>query len=127
MDEGKDPSLLFVYGTLKRGFPNPWSRRLWSRAVFLGEATMPGRLLDLGAYPALLEPASPGDLVHGEVAALRDPSLLGSLDLYEGPQYERVLRRACMRDGAERDAWVYLFRASPRRACIIPGGRWPVK
>jgi gamma-glutamylcyclotransferase (GGCT)/AIG2-like uncharacterized protein YtfP len=127
MDEGKDPGLLFVYGTLKRGFPNPWSRRLWAHAAFLGEASMPGRLVDLGAYPALLEPVSPGDFVHGEVAALRDASLLGALDLYEGPQYKRIVRRVRMYDGSEREAWVYLFRASPGRARIIPGGRWPVK
>lgn len=118
---------LFVYGTLKRGFSNPWSRRLWSHARFAGEASLPGRLYDLGPFPAFVEDASSGTLVHGEVAELSDPGLLAQLDHYEGAQYARLLRRARMHDGREREAWVYVWRAPLANARFIPGGRWPVE
>ncbi len=117
---------LFVYGTLKRGFSNPWSRRLWARARFAGEATLPGRLYDLGPYPAFVEDGSP-TRVHGEVAELEDAGVLQQLDRYEGSQYARVLRRVRMQDGREREAWVYVYRAPLVHARLVPGGRWPVE
>jgi gamma-glutamylcyclotransferase (GGCT)/AIG2-like uncharacterized protein YtfP len=118
---------LFVYGTLKRGSRNPWARRLWSAAAFLGEAVLPGRLYDLGAFPALVEITGEGALVHGELAALAGPELLSDLDAYEGTQYERVLRRVRLEDGTEREAWVYVWRGPLGRARLIPDGRWPVE
>lgn len=118
---------LFVYGTLKRGFANPWSCRLWSQAVFLGAATVPGRLYDLGAFPALVETADGESVVHGELAELASARLLEELDDYEGPQYERVQRRARLEDGTEREAWVYVWRAPLGRARPVAGGRWPVE
>lgn len=117
---------LFVYGTLKRGFSNPWARRLWARARYEGEATLPGRLYDLGPYPAFVEDGSP-TLVHGEVAELADAGVLEQLDRYEGSQYVRVLRRVRMHDGQEREAWVYVYRAPLVHARWLPGGRWPVE
>lgn len=118
---------LFVYGTLKRGSANPWSRRLWSQAVFLGAATVAGRLYDLGAFPALVETADGDSVVQGELAELAATQLLELLDAYEGPQYERVLRSARLEDGTEREAWVYVWRAPLGRARLIAGGRWPVE
>ena len=118
---------LFVYGTLKRGFANPWSRRLWAEAVFLGPATIRGRLYDFGPYPALVETGRKDEVVHGEVAALRRPGLLQDLDAYEGPQFARVLRPVRIEDGAELDAWVYVFRGPLGQARLVAGGRWPVQ
>lgn len=118
---------LFVYGTLKRGISNPWARRLWARARFAGEATLPGRLYDLGSYPAFVEEDAAAGLVHGEVAELEDAGVLEDLDRYEGSQYERLPRRVRMQDGREREAWVYVYRAPLVHARWIPGGRWPVE
>lgn len=118
---------LFVYGTLKRGFANRWSQRLWTQARFAGRGTLPGKLYDLGSYPALVEESSATAEVHGEVAELDDPALLEQLDRYEGPQYERVLRHVRMEDGSSRPAWVYVFRSAPLRARLIPEGRWPLE
>lgn len=115
---------LFVYGTLKRGF-SPWARRLWSQARYAGEATLPGRLVSIGPFPAFVEDGAAGSLVHGEVAALQDEGVLELLDRYEGPRYRRVLRRVKMQNGRELDAWVYLYRAPLVHACPVPGGRWP--
>lgn len=127
MPSSHTSACLFVYGTLKRGFSNPWARRLWARARFAGEGTLPGRLYDLGPYPAFVEDAASPAPVHGEVAELEDARVLEELDRYEGSQYKRVLRRVRMQDGQEREAWVYVFRAPVVHARWLPGGRWPVE
>lgn len=56
-----------------------------------------------------------------------NPAILAQLDRYEGSRYSRVLRRVLMRDGQERDAWVYVYRAPLLHARSLPGGRWPVE
>ncbi len=84
-------------------------------------------LYDLGAYPAFVDAAEDGALVWGEVAEFGDEALLHELDLYEGSQYDRVLRAVQLAGGGERLAWIYRFRAPLGRARRIPGGRWPVE
>src|SRR6266850_998554 len=78
-------NLLFVYGTLMRGFP--LHALLERRATYLGEATTPGLLLDLGSYPAALKSAT--GKIRGEVYRLTDPGLWRALDSAEGSQYHR--------------------------------------
>ncbi|MEJ5368406.1 MAG: gamma-glutamylcyclotransferase family protein [Bryobacteraceae bacterium] len=121
------PTALFVYGTLKRGFPNPWSRRLWSQARYAGEASLPGRLYDLGAYPAFVESGEEGERVHGELALLPDPHLLAELDFYEGSAYTRELRTVELHNGDRVEAWIYIFRAPLGGARPVAGGRWPLE
>jgi len=58
---------LFVYGTLKRGFPN--HDRFCRNAIAIQPATVWGRLYDLGAYTALEVPET-SILAHGTA----DPS-----------------------------------------------------
>ena len=58
-------SLLFVYGTLRRGGSNDMARLL-PEAVRISSARMRGRLFDLGDYPALVADASAG-WVEGEI------------------------------------------------------------
>lgn len=127
MPHAPQPPLLFVYGTLKRGCSNPWSRRLWSTARFLGEGSLPGRLYSLGPYPAFIDDPAAGGPVHGEVAALADESILRELDAYEGPQYLRARRRVRLASGAGLAAWVYIFRGPLGHARRLPDGRWPVQ
>lgn len=127
MSSTQSSEFLFVYGTLKRGIANPWSRRLWAQARFAGCGTLPGKLYDLGPYPAFVEDDGAAAEVHGEVAELDDPAVLEQLDRYEGSQYERVLRQVRMEDGSSRPAWVYVFRRAPLRARLIPEGRWPLE
>lgn len=127
MSSPRRKECLFAYGTLKRGCSNPWSRRLWSRASFAGGASLPGRLYDLGPYPAYVEDHDAGARVHGEVAELEDAGILEELDRYEGAEYERLLRRVRLEDGGEREAWVYVYRGTPDGARWIAGGCWPVE
>src|SRR6266478_3408727 len=63
--------LLFVYGTLMRGFS--LHALLEGRATYLGEAAASGLLLDLGSYPAGLKSAT--GKIFGEVYRLADPGL----------------------------------------------------
>ncbi len=58
--------LLFVYGTLMRGFP--LHRILDGKAEYLGVGEVPGLLFDLGSYPAALR--GPGGPIRGEVYRL---------------------------------------------------------
>ena len=75
-------TLLFVYGTLKRGCGN--HRQLTGQA-FIGIArTPPGfRLHDMGGYPGLVTAADATEGVTGEVWSV-DARGLARLDAFEG-------------------------------------------
>ena len=83
---GRGAPLLFVYGTLMRGFDNPMARRLRAEAAFVGPASCVGRLYLVAEYPGLVTSADPSERVHGELFRLVDPGqdLLAALDDYEG-------------------------------------------
>jgi len=128
---------LFVYGTLltrARGALGADMRaRLKTESTSLGEATIPGRLFDMGTFPVMLEAAAPSDIVHGEVLRLRDPeAVFVWLDPYEGitpghkreGEYERVRRSVRLASGEVLVAWVYLYVADVSGLPAIPSGRW---
>src|SRR5260370_30150481 len=73
--------LLFVYGTLKRGFPQ---NRLLADQEFIGEVqTLPHyRLLTNGSYPCLVPEPGQGVAVHGELWLVEE-SPLARIDEYE--------------------------------------------
>jgi gamma-glutamylaminecyclotransferase len=75
-------SLVFVYGTLKRGRSNHSSL---SGQTFVGEGrTPPGfRLYELDGYPGMIPLTGDQDGVTGEVWSV-DAAGLASLDLLEG-------------------------------------------
>lgn len=79
------PTLLFVYGSLKRAERHHGELR---GARFAGEArTRPAyRLLELGGYPVL---ATGSRGIEGELFEV-DAELLAQLDAFEGDDYERV-------------------------------------
>lgn len=102
---------LFVYGTLRSAFRNPYARLLAQDAVLLGPARVHGRLYQLGRYPGMLAPLAPQDWVTGELYRVSAASeLLPKLDEYEGPEFERVLERAHRSARAPVKTWVYLYR-----------------
>jgi len=137
--------LLFVYGTLRSRAGTPLGRfqrsRLARETSLLGLATVAGRLLDLGAYPALeldemadAEPVPDGKerqtgLVYGEVLRmLHPPRTLRWLDEYEGtgqllpvPQnlgYRRQIVTAILQgDGLRAGCWAY---TTDRKATAFP-------
>jgi gamma-glutamylcyclotransferase (GGCT)/AIG2-like uncharacterized protein YtfP len=121
--------LLFVYGTLMRGFDHPMARLLEQNAEFLGEGQCAGRLYLVRHYPGLVDSDDPTDRAYGQLFRLREPrDLLAKLDDYEGcsvtaaPPHEFVRERRPVTDadGTEHQAWVYLYNWSldglPRNA-----------
>jgi gamma-glutamylaminecyclotransferase len=75
-------TLVFVYGTLKRGGSN---HRCLAGQKFVGEGrTLPGfRLFDLGEYPGMVPHVDDRAGVSGEVWAV-DADCLARLDVLEG-------------------------------------------
>ena len=77
--------LLFVYGTLMRGFDHPMARLLEQNAEFLGEAQCAGRLYLVRHYPGLVDSDDAADRVSGQLFRLPQPrDVLAKLDDYEG-------------------------------------------
>lgn len=74
--------ILFVYGTLKRGQRN---HRLLADQLYRGDAASAPRyrIVDLGAYPGLVENAEHGLSVTGELWEVSD-CCLAELDDFEG-------------------------------------------
>jgi len=110
--------LLFVYGTLMRGFP--LHALLEGRADSVGEGEAAGLLFDLGRYPAALRGG--GGLIRGEIYRLTDPSLLRALDSAEGSQYHRGEVGVRLAGGRQVTARIYWYVGPLRRAVPIPGG-----
>ncbi len=113
----RNPELVFVYGTLKRGFVN---HHWLAGCGFEGEGTVAGLVLhDLGPFPM----AIPGSgAVRGEVFRLAAEAL-GRLDRLEG--YPRLYDRMPMPLLDGRWAWVYVGR--PRQVRFVPAmaeGLW---
>lgn len=85
-------TLIFVYGTLKRGHDNHhWIER--QRFVDVARTRPVYRMHDLGGYPGMVHAAEgEGMAIEGEVWEV-DPSGLARLDVLEdidGGEYERV-------------------------------------
>jgi hypothetical protein len=89
---------------------------LSGHARFIGEGRTPGRLLDLRAYPGMVEAASPDDWVQGDVFELTDPeTTFPAVDRYEGcdrpnPLYERRKTLVMLSTANEIEAWYYHYR-----------------
>ncbi len=133
---------VFVYGTLRQALGHPMARLL-QPATFVGEASVAGRLYELGRYPGMIAPRAPGDWVRGEVYTLLKPKLtLARLDEYEdcrphAGSAEFVRKRLPVRldNGRPVRAWVYRYNGTLARATLIPSGdyahsrrrsrRWP--
>jgi gamma-glutamylcyclotransferase (GGCT)/AIG2-like uncharacterized protein YtfP len=121
---------LFVYGTLRRGSDHPMAVFLARHARFMAEGKTPGRLLDLGAYPGMVEAKSPDDCVQGDVFELVDrETTLAVLDRYEGcdradPLYERRQATVTLSTGDKVTVWYYHYRGQNE---LADQGQFPRK
>jgi gamma-glutamylcyclotransferase (GGCT)/AIG2-like uncharacterized protein YtfP len=122
---------LFLYGTLLPSLARPPAAALVARLRPLGPATVPGRLYDLGPYPALVLDPPAASRVCGELFALPDdPAVLARLDEYEdavasdpaGGLYRRVETEATLADGRALACWVYVYNRDVGAAVPIPHG-----
>lgn len=120
------PTLLFVYGTLKRGERNAFRLR---DSEFLGEAlTAPRyRVIDLGPYPGLVRDPN-GLAVRGELFAVGD-NCLAELDAFEDvPREEDApgqFVRALIEVNGYEQVWAY-YMNTPVPDGAKSGDRWPL-
>ena len=116
------PTVVFVYGTLKRGHA---AHDLLVGQRFLGPAvTAPRyRLVDLGPYPGLVHDDANGLAVSGELWEVTDEQLK-ELDFFEGcPALYR--REAVEVVGADGPVEAY-FYARPVPPRVPTGAAWPL-
>ncbi len=110
--------LLFVYGTLMKGFR--LHGLLEGRTEYVVAGQVSGRLLDLGAYPAAVRDAD--GAVSGEVYRVTESSLWIALDSAEGPQYHREQVSVRTAGGRAAPAFIYWYTGPLDRGIPIPGG-----
>ena len=114
-------TILFVYGTLKRGQSN---QHFLARQEFLGEAaTMPlYRLYALGWHPGMVLDVENGLEVKGELWAV-DDGALAKIDEYEGVPTWFIRQDVAVRD-CFNTVQAYLFNQSVP-AGAVSGSAWP--
>jgi gamma-glutamylcyclotransferase (GGCT)/AIG2-like uncharacterized protein YtfP len=124
--------LLFVYGTLMRGFDHPMAQLLSRSADFIGEARCRGRLYLVKHYPGLVLSEDPNDVVFGELYRLRRPAeLLREFDMYEAcgegfaepTEYIRQMLSVTLGDGT-MEAWTYIYNWPVTHLPQIASGRF---
>ncbi len=110
--------LLFVYGTLMRGFDHPMARLLAANADFIGEAHCRGRLYFIKHYPGLVLSDDPTEAVFGELYRLHEvEAMLQEFDMYEAcgdgfpppTEYLRQMFSVTLADGSAHEAWTYIY------------------
>lgn len=123
---------LFVYGTLMRGFDNPFAARLHAHATFIAEGFFNGKLYRLSWYPgAVFEPESTTK-IYGEVYQLHHfQRLIQELDDYEDVKEKEAdslyLRRqvpVCTENGSIFVCWTYLYNQSLDHATLLTSGKF---
>ena len=125
--------LLFVYGTLMRGYAHPMARLLSANADFLGEVSCRGRLYRVKHYPGLVRSDDAADVVFGELYRLRAVAdLLREFDMYEAcgegfaepTQYVRRTLPVALADGGVSEAWTYIYNWPVTDLARIESGRF---
>jgi gamma-glutamylaminecyclotransferase len=98
--------VLFVYGTLKRGFGN---HHVLCGATYFGRAeTEENFALFIGDYPCASK-ALEISAIKGEVYHLKQ-GLLASIDAFEGEEYQRELTQVRLETGEVISAWIYFSK-----------------
>jgi gamma-glutamylcyclotransferase (GGCT)/AIG2-like uncharacterized protein YtfP len=117
LDHKQKTKLLFVYGSLKKGFRHhgelrgaPFERFAQTRAGY--------SLVRVSDYPVLIPGGS--ERVSGELYRVSD-ALLEELDRFEGPTYRRTV--VILDDASEALAYLGDARALAGHAAIA-GGEW---
>lgn len=98
--------LIFVCGTLRRGGSQAL-QTIFPAAMFVAQATVPGRLYDFGAYPGLLLAGTDSSVV-GEVYEIDDATLHALDELEAASHYLRRQVEIALSDRSE-PCWVYVF------------------
>jgi len=108
--------LLFVYGTLRRGFPlHHHLKRLG--AAFVAAGKVQAELFDLGEFPGARKSSKPGKTIEGELYRLHGvQKSLKVLDQVEGfsprnpGMFQRATTEVTLPNAEQRLAWIYWYR-----------------
>ena len=128
--------LLFVYGTLMRGFDHPMAQLLSRSADFIGEARCRGRLYLVRHYPGLVLSDDADEVVFGQLFRLRQPAeLLREFDMYEAcgegfaepTEYIRQMLAVTREGEAAEQAWTYVYNWPVTGLPRIASGRFLLK
>jgi gamma-glutamylcyclotransferase (GGCT)/AIG2-like uncharacterized protein YtfP len=125
-------AMVFVYGTLCKGFPNHHVLR-GLHARLLGRGYVKGRLFELAHYPGAVKGGRHAEKITGEVYALPDSQrALQLLDQFEGVSssnpawglFRRELTTVTLKDGEQLQAWVYWLCRTAGKRRRIPSGNY---
>jgi gamma-glutamylcyclotransferase (GGCT)/AIG2-like uncharacterized protein YtfP len=123
---------LFVYGSLRSGFKAPAYEYISRFFSFVGDATVKGKLFDLGTYPGGV-PSTDESYIVGELYTIKHESefswAMGQLDDYEGisaepgePQlYKRELADVFI-NNTSAAAWIYWYNGDVQDKPLIESG-----
>ena len=125
--------LLFVYGSLRRGFHHPAYSYISQHFDFVADGKVRGVLYDMGEYPAAI-PTTEDRWILGELYRLKPEAdwdwAIAQLDDYEGvtPEegepalYKREIATIQSANGQSTEAWIYWFNGDVTGRPLIPGG-----
>ena len=123
---------LFVYGSLRSGFKSPAYEYISRFFNFVGEATVRGRLFDMGIYPAGIT-TTENTYIKGELYAIKTSDefswAIGQLDDYEGvavePDEVQLYKRALTDVSVNNtltQAWIYWYNGEVSGRPLIESG-----
>ncbi|MGN6292156.1 MAG: gamma-glutamylcyclotransferase family protein [Chitinophagaceae bacterium] len=123
---------LFVYGSLRSYFRSSAYDYISRYFNLVGEATVSGRLYDMGEYPAAI-PATDGALIKGELYTIKKERefawAICQLDDYEGvlvePHEKPLYRREVVQvqiGNITVPAWIYWFNGDVSGKPLISSG-----
>jgi len=126
------PEYLFVYGTLMKGFTNPFADKLNKLSDFVGKGSFPGLLYQVDWYPGAVYSEKSGFAVFGEIYKLQNPpQLLRELDEYEDvfedesvSLYVRRVIPVKTENQKFLDCWVYLYNQPVADLAVITSGNF---
>ncbi len=107
--------LLFIYGTLLQT-TNEFAIYLQKNSTFYAKGKFKGNLYDIGEYPGAVLDKNEQSYVHGNIVLLNDPSILKTIDSYEGyglkqPKPYLFIRKLIKAetDNDVIECWIYLY------------------
>ena len=123
---------LFVYGSLRKAIDGSLHAIFKNQAMFIGNASLPGKLYLIDNYPGLiLIPTFCGYGVQGEMYRLIQPDrLLKNLDEYEEcakhfqqpHEYKRLTKSVILSNGRRLTCWAYIYNRPTAGLKEIIGG-----
>lgn len=123
-----DDQYIAFYGTLMHEQHTAIRKHLQDKLVFRGKCLIPGRIYNMGRYPALKLDGD-RDTVHGELYEIIDPNPLALLDDYEAhdnydPSLPGFSRHLIQLASPEQTAWVYEYDGPVKEDQLIKSEDW---